>query len=175
VRVRKLTDSKRKEFILDLLQNKVSVISGAKLAEMLGVTRQVIIKDIALLRAMGYKIEATPKGYTMQKKGGVQTLFAVRHSVEEIEKELSLIVKNGGTVMDVIVEHPLYGELRGNLEIETMEDVSKFLTKMQISHAKPLLVLSEGIHLHTVRADSSGTLERVKNALREAGFLVSSS
>ena len=167
-----MNDTRRKEFILDLLQNKVSVISGAKLAEMLGVTRQVIIKDIALLRAMGYKIEATPKGYTMWMGDGVQALFAVKHSAEDIEKELSLIVENGGMVIDVIVEHPLYGELKGNLQIETMEDVSKFLTKMQISHAKPLLVLSEGIHLHTVKADSPEVLDRIRGALRKAGFLL---
>ncbi len=167
-----MNDYKRKEIILDLLKNKVSVISGAKLARMFGVTRQVIIKDIALLRAMGYKIEATPKGYTMQTDVGVEALFAVKHSAEEIEKELSLIVNNGGTIIDVIVEHPLYGELRGNLKIETLEDVSRFITRMQISHAKPLLVLSEGIHLHTVRADSPDALNRIRDALEQAGFLL---
>jgi len=167
-----LNDRKRKEFILDLLQNEVSVISGSKLAEMLNVTRQVIIKDIALLRAMGYGIEATYKGYTMREGEGVKTLFAVKHSTEEIEKELSLIVENGGRVLDVIVEHPLYGELRGNLKVETTGDVRRFLAKMKTSHAKPLLLLSEGIHLHTVKAGSSFILDKIRNALKEAGFLL---
>ena len=167
-----MNDRKRKEFILNLLQNEVSVISGSKLAEMFNVTRQVIIKDIALLRAMGYGIEATYKGYTMQEGEGVQALFAVKHSAEEIEKELSLIVKNGGRILDVIVEHPLYGELRSNLKVETTGDVRRFLAKMQTSHAKPLLLLSDGIHLHTVKADSPYILDKVRNALKEAGFLL---
>jgi len=166
-----MNDRERKKAILDLLQNKVSVISGAKIAVITGVTRQIIIKDIALLRASGYKINATPKGYTMQKRKGERAVFAVKHTKEDIEKELSLIVQNGGRVLDVIVEHPLYGEIKGNLNIETINDIKRFLTKMKTAHAKPLLTLSEGIHLHTVEADSEEKLRKIREALKEKGFL----
>lgn len=166
-----MDDKERKKVILDILQNKVSVISGAKLAEITGVTRQIIIKDIALLRASGYKIEATPKGYTMQKRKGKRAVFAVKHTKEDIEKELSLIVQNGGRVLDVIVEHPLYGEIKGNLNIETINDIKRFLARMKTAHAKPLLTLSDGIHLHTVEADSEEKLRKIREALKEKGFL----
>ncbi len=167
-----MNDKERKKAILDLLQNRVSVISGSKIAEMMGVTRQVIIKDIALLRASGYDIIATPKGYTMRRKKGVRAIFAVRHTEDEIEKELSLIVRNGGRVLDVIVEHPLYGEIKGNLNIETQEDVKRFLTRMKTAHAKPLLTLSEGIHLHTVEADNRKILDKIREELEKEGFLM---
>ncbi|MEA3313194.1 MAG: transcription repressor NadR [Caldisericota bacterium] len=166
-----MNDKERRKAILNLLQNKVSVMSGTEVAKVMGVTRQIIIKDIALLRAAGYKINATPKGYAMQKERGVKTVFAVKHTKESIEKELSIIVQNGGRVLDVIVEHPLYGEIRGNLNIETIGDIRRFLAKMETAHAKPLLTLSNGIHLHTVEADSKERLEKIKNALKEKGFL----
>ncbi|MCD6239723.1 MAG: transcription repressor NadR [Thermotogae bacterium] len=167
-----MNDKERKRAILDLLQDKESVISGSKIAEMMGVTRQVIIKDIALLRASGYDIIATPRGYTMRKGKGVRAIFAVKHTGEEIEKELLLIVQNGGRVLDVIVEHPLYGEIRGNLNLESQEDVKRFLARMKTAHAKPLLTLSEGIHLHTVEADSRTILNKIKKELEKEGFLI---
>lgn len=167
-----MDNKERREAILKLLQSKTTFIPGSEIAEMMGVTRQVIIRDIALLRASGHNIIATSKGYALRRGKGVRAIFAVKHVEEEIEEELTLIVQKGGRVLDVVVEHPLYGEIRGNLKVETLEDVKRFLAKMKTASAKPLLTLSEGIHLHTVEADDWKTLEMIKEDLEKEGFLL---
>jgi len=165
----------RRKKILQLLSKNGSVLSGSEIADITGVTRQVIIKDIALLRAAGYDIIATPKGYTIRKESGsgIRAVLPVKHSYEDIEKELTLIVENGGKVLDVIVEHPIYGEIKGNLDIETIDDIKKFVVKMRTSGAKPLLELSDGLHLHTIEAASEFDLENIRKALAENSFLLS--
>jgi hypothetical protein len=163
---------KRRKKILDILQKNNAVLSGSEIARIMGVTRQIIIKDIALLRAKGYDIIATPDGYTMKRQDGIRAVFAVKHTYKDIEKELTIIVQNGGRILDVVVEHPLYGELKGNLNIKTLEDVKRFIAKMKTSHAKPLLDLSEGVHLHTIEADSNEIIQKIKNQLEESHILL---
>ncbi len=163
---------KRRKKIIDILRRNNTVLSGGEIAKIMGVTRQVIIKDIALLRAKGYDIIATPDGYTMKRQNGIRSIFAVKHTCKDIERELTIIVQNGGRIIDVVVEHPLYGELKGNLNIKTLEDVRRFMAKMQTSHAKPLLNLSEGVHLHTIEADSENTIQKIKEELEKADFLL---
>ncbi len=169
-----MENRKRKEYILNLLQNREGAVSGSELAEKLGISRQIIIRDIAVLRAMGHQIEATYKGYTIRTKKGNQALFAVKHSAEDIELELSLIVQAGGKIINVIVEHPLYGEIMGNIQVESLSDINKFLARMKTSYAKPLLSLSDGIHLHTIEAASTEQLGKIRQILKENGFLISS-
>ncbi|NOY07595.1 MAG: transcription repressor NadR [Spirochaetes bacterium] len=165
---------KRKEYILNLLRSREGAVSGSELAKELGISRQIIIRDIAVLRAMGHRIEATYKGYAIGTKKGSRALFAVKHSSEDIERELSLIVRAGGKIINVIVEHPLYGEIKGNIQVESLSDVKRFLARMKTSYAKPLLALSDGIHLHTVEAVSTEQLEKIRQVLKENGFLISS-
>ncbi len=167
-----MNDTDRKKAIIELLENKNSTITGSEIAKIMGVTRQVIIKDIAILRSKGHDIIATPKGYMIQKTRGVRRVFAMKHSQDDIERELTLIVKNSASVINVIVEHPLYGEIVGNLNIETIQDVKRFLAKMETSNAKPLLTLSNGIHLHTIQADSEEILANLEHELRKANLLL---
>ena len=167
-----MNDTDRKKAIIKLLENKNSTITGSEIAKIMGVTRQVIIKDIAILRSKGHDIIATPKGYMIQKTNGVRRVFAMKHSQDDIERELTLIVKNSASVINVIVEHPLYGEIIGNLNIETLQDVKRFLAKMETSHAKPLLTLSDGIHLHTLQANSEEILNNLEHELRKANLLL---
>ena len=167
-----MNDTDRKKAIIELLENKNSTITGSEIAKIMGVTRQVIIKDIAILRTKGHDIIATPKGYMIRKTRGVRRVFAMKHSQDDIERELTLIVKNSASVINVIVEHPLYGEIVGNLNIETIQDVKRFLAKMETSNAKPLLTLSNGIHLHTIQADSEEILANLEHELRKANLLL---
>ncbi len=167
-----MDDKERKKRILDLLKENTKAISGSVLAKTMGVTRQIIIKDIALLRAAGNDIVATPRGYVMKKDTGIQSVFAVKHSIEDIERELTLIINGGGRVINVIIEHPLYGEIIGNLDLKNLDDVKRFIAKMATSNAKPLINLSEGVHLHTIEADSVDTLDKIRKALLDNGFLL---
>jgi len=164
--------------ILDTLQRSTEPCTGAELSELLGVTRQVIVADIALLRASGEAIIATPQGYLLN----VETDFSrcrgtvvSKHSPDpsDIENELYIVVDMGGSVVDVTVEHPVYGQLTGLLHIESRLDVKRFIERLHQSNAEPLLVLTEGLHLHTIEARDEETLDLIINMLKEKGYLIS--
>ncbi len=163
----------RREKLLKILHERSKAVSGSRLAEELGVSRQVIVQDIALLRAGGENIFATPQGYllTLSGKDVVKRVFACIHGADGIGEELLTIVNSGGKVLDVIVEHPLYGDLRGLLMLATPADVQDYLKNYRASQAKPLSVLTEGVHLHTIEAENVSLLGTIEKALKEKGFL----
>ena len=159
--------------ILKILEKSGEPVTGQQLAEMLGVARQTVVQHVALLRSRGYEIISTPRGYIMGRSPkGFRRLIAVKHGMKDIREELTIIVQNGGRVVDVIVEHPVYGEIRGNLNISTMDDVERFIASMKSSEAVPLLTLSKGIHLHTIEANDEETLDRIVQALEKKGILL---
>lgn len=168
-----MISKKRREEIIKLLINNNSAIKGTRLAELFSVTRQIIVKDIAILRAEGKNIIATPDGYILNKDiNKVKTIIAVNHNSKETMEELEIVVKYGGMIEDVIIEHPLYGELRGNLMIKNLNDLYKFEKEYNNNNAKPLSNLTNGIHLHTIAADSEDDIEEIKRELKERGFLL---
>ena len=73
---------KRRENLLKILQESESAVSGTKLATKFQVSRQVIVQDIALLRAKNHDIISTHKGYVLLDKGNIQRVFKVKHSAE---------------------------------------------------------------------------------------------
>ena len=153
----------RRETILKLLRQSAQPVSASTLAGQLSVSRQIIVGDIALLRAGGADILATPRGYCLQNAAaaGLTRRVAVRHDEAGMEAELNTMVDNGCTVVDVIVEHPLYGQLTGPLQLSSRYDVAQFIA-----------VLTGGIHLHTLLCPSEDAYRRVLDALRQAGFLL---
>lgn len=167
----------RRSQLLELLQHSSTPLTGSSLAKQFGVSRQVIVTDVAILRAEGHDVLATPQGYIIpsQVPAAATRTVAVKHGSDphQIEDELNLIVDNGGRVRDVIVEHPLYGELRGLLMLKSRRDVKEYLERMQATGAEPLLVLTEGVHLHTLEADDTKTLQDIELRLKEAGFAIS--
>ena len=149
-----------------------------KLARELGVSRQIIVGDISILRAEGTQIFATPRGYIMPQEAGEKSIKATivcRHDAAAMEKELQAVVDNGGSVLDVIVEHPVYGAIRGDLFVESRRDVKRFLTKMQKCQANPLLVVTGGIHMHTIRVPDEEALAAIRTDLKRLGILVDES
>jgi uncharacterized protein len=166
---------KRREELQSLLALCPDPVTGTELAQRFGVSRQVIVGDIAILRAGGAKILATPQGYlipTEQKNTAVQSVIACRHTREQIEEEIGMVVDLGGKVLDVIVEHPVYGEMRGNLMIANRRDLGIFLEHLMKTEARPLSALTDGVHLHTVEAPSTEVMDEIVAALDKAGFLV---
>lgn len=147
-------------------------IKGSDIAARLELSRQTVVKIIAVLRSKGERIVATPKGYMLDKGEMMEDIIAVKHGEDEIEEEISMIIEEGCIVADVIVEHPIYGELKGNLDIRSKTDLVKFLMRMKSFGARPLLTLSEGVHLHTIKALNRESIERVKEKLRARGFLL---
>lgn len=164
----------RRSEILKLLFEETEPQKGTKLANDFGVTRQVIVKDIALLRAEGHSIIATPDGYLIRRNSDdkIRKIIAVNHEESEIYKELEIIIKYGGIVEDVIVEHPLYGEIKGMLMIKTLNDLIKFREKSNEIKAKPLSVLTGGIHNHTIWASSEEQMDEILNELKQNNFLI---
>lgn len=163
----------RRQAILEQLHTISHPISAASLAASFSVSRQVIVGDIALLRAAGAEISATPRGYIISSSPtGFVRQVAVRHDGTSMEAELNAIVDQGCTVLDVIVEHPIYGQLTGQLQLSNRYDVSQFLLRCRRSDALPLSNLTEGIHLHTLSCPSEEAFSRVQKALADMGLLL---
>jgi uncharacterized protein len=149
-------------------------IRGGELAKHLRVSRQCLVQDVAILRASGEEIEATPRGYRLPKGmgRGHRAILACRHAPERTEEELQILVDHGVKILDVVVEHPVYGELRGSLMIESRADVQDFLGHVSASHAALLSSLTGGVHLHTIEASRPEMISRAKARLRARGFLL---
>jgi len=169
-----VTGEERRKKIIEMLQNSDEPVSGTELAKRLNVSRQVIVQDIALLRAVNRNIISTTKGYILyyQEIQKVNRCYLVRHTDEQIEDELCTIVDNGGKVLDVIVMHEIYGEISTGLIIKNRQDVYDFVEKLKAHRTIPLKDLTGGIHLHTVEADSEGILDSIEKKLREKGYLL---
>ena len=88
-----------------------------------------------------------------------------------MELELNAIVDQGCTVLDVIVEHPIYGQLTGPLRLSSRYEVAQFVTRCQDQAAAPLSQLTEGVHLHTVLCPDPDAAGRVRDALERLNFL----
>jgi len=170
-----MNSKQRREYIKNLLIKNNNAYKGQFLAEELGVTRQVIVKDIAITRAEGVNIIATPEGYLIpnEETNYARRVIAVAHSREDIYNELECIVKFGGVVEDVTVEHSLYGEIRAMLMIKTIMDIEKFTNKFKEFNAEPLSALTKGIHLHTIRADNEDIIECIIKELKDKNYLIS--
>lgn len=165
----------RRQKILNMLSRKNGTLTGSELARRLGVSRQIIVQDIALLRAEGNPILATPQGYLLQaepRSASRRTVLAVKHTPTQTGQELSLLVSHGLTVVDVIVEHPLYGELRGNLMLRSLSDVERFMVRVDRGKTTLLSSLTKGVHLHTVEYHRANDLARAQADLAQQGFLI---
>ncbi|MGH2363833.1 MAG: transcription repressor NadR [Chloroflexota bacterium] len=163
----------RRRRLVELLVHAVGPVTGSELAELLGVSRQVVVQDCALLRAAGEDIISTPRGYVLPAvPKGERTVLASRHDRDHTVDELYILVDHGLTVVDVVVEHSLYGELRGLLMLSSRQDVAEFAERLASQEVSLLSELTGGVHLHTVEAPSQARLESARAALRERGFLI---
>lgn len=166
----------RRTKIMEILQKERVPVSGTELAKRTGVSRQVIVTDIALLRASYRNILSTNRGYLLYEPVPERKLYSrvvkVKHGKEDIVRELDCIVDAGGRVRDVIVEHEIYGRIVGELVIHSRADVRKFMRRVETYGTRPLTDLTEGIHFHTIEAEQEETLEAVVRALAGEGFLL---
>ena len=166
-----MTAEERRKGIEQVLSQSPGPVSAAALARRFGVSRQIIVGDVALLRAAGAAIDATPRGYVTRRGSvGLVRQVACRHAAADMEQELNIMVDNGCTVLDVAVDHPVYGQLTGALHLRSRYDVQQFVGRC--AEARPLSVLTEGIHLHTLICPDEAAWERVRAALAAGGFLL---
>ena len=167
--------STRRDQLLAALRDASAPLSGSDLAKKLGVSRQVIVQDVALLRTSGFDVVATSRGYVLLSDGQADQrpsrLFKVRHDMDETAYELNAIVDLGATVDTVMVNHRTYGLLTAPLNIRSRRDVQRFLDDLSQGISEPLMLLTDGYHFHQVSADSEDVLDDVECALDTLGFL----
>ena len=168
-----MTGSERRQELLQLLSGTQTPISGTSLAKHFTVSRQVIVQDMALLRAQRMQILSTYKGYFLDAavKEQYVRIFRVHHDTEHTLDELQLIVDYGGKVLDVFVEHPLYGQIRADLMIANRMEAKQFVEQMEAHEAHPLKLLTDDCHYHTVVAGSEEQLDLIEQELKMRGYL----
>lgn len=167
-----MTGSDRRQEILKNIKESDRPVSGSKLAKDYDVSRQVIVQDIALLRASGYDIISTNRGYVLEGQTCAERVFKVRHTDEQLEMELCAIVDLGGQVKNVMVNHKVYGHIEAELGITSRRKVKEFLADIESGKSTPLKNITSDYHYHTVTADSEETLGMIEEELRKLGFLV---
>lgn len=166
-------ENRRNELIKTLRESN-GPVSGSRLSKKLGVSRQVIVQDVALLRAANMNVFATPKGYVLYERPDAERCrrtFIVKHDRDQIIEELTLIVDNGGKVLNIVVPHDVYGQIQADLIIETRADVASFYKKIQNSKDGPLSAITGGVHIHLVEAASEKILDNIARDLNDAGLM----
>ena len=170
-----MTGEERRSKILKKLQEAETHLSGTSLAKLFHVSRQIIVQDIALMRAENNGILSTNKGYLLRsKKTGnshPKRVFFVKHATEQVLDEFKTIIDLGGKILDVAVEHEIYGQICVDLLIETAADASDFYNKLLACRDNPLKVLTDDCHYHTVSAPSEKLLDLIEEDLQRKGYL----
>lgn len=170
-----MNTNQRREDIKLYLTSTNEPVKGGLLAKKYGVSRQVIVQDIAILRAGGLEIMATPQGYIIPEKddGKFQKVIAVNHTeAQDIEEELNIIVDLGGKVLDVIVEHELYGEIKGLVNVKNRLEVKNFLETLRKTNSNPISNLTGGIHFHTIECETMESYQAIIEELKKRGYLI---
>ena len=161
----------RRKAIVNLLLSSLEAISGGKMSEEFGVSRQIIVQDITVLKGMGYDILSTHTGYIIQKSPLKERVFKLHHTTEQTEDELNAIVNLGGTVVDVFVWHKVYGKMIAPLNIFSPLQVKQFIEGVRTGKSTELMNITGGYHYHTVRAESEEILNAIGNVLNEKGYI----
>ena len=164
--------AERRKAIVNLLLSSKEPISGSELSRHFGISRQIIVQDISVLKGTGCEILSTNQGYVIQKSHLRERVFKVRHTTNETEDELSCIVNLGGTVVDVFVWHKVYGKIEANLNISTHLHIKQFLEGVRTGKSTELMHITSGYHYHTVRAENEAVLDRIEAALTERNYIV---
>ena len=164
--------AERRKAIANHLLSQDSAVPGAALSELFGVSRQIIVQDISVLKAEGYDILSTHKGYVLRSSPLAERVIKTFHTSNETEDELNCIVDLGGTVVDVFVWHKVYGKITAPLNIFSRLYIKQFLEGVRSGKSTELMSITGGYHYHTVRADSEDILDRIENALAEKGYIV---
>ena len=165
-------EERRKE-IANLLTKRKEAVSGKELSSLFGVSRQIIVQDISVLKASGYEILSTHNGYVISSTPLAERVFKVYHPGEQTEDELKLIVDLGGTVVDVFVWHKVYGRIVADLNIFSRLHIAQFIEGVRSGKSVELMSITGGYHYHTVRAESEEALDRIEEALKSRNYIAS--
>lgn len=171
-----MNNLERRQKIIEILSKSAQPVNGAALSEKFDVSRQIIVADIASLRLDGHPVISTNRGYVLDNPllhiGTCRRAISVCHDDAMMETELSTIVDYGGSILNVVVFHDVYGQITADLSIRNRVDVSEFMEKIKNSKSGPLKNLTDGRHVHVVEANSEALLDIIEEKLREQGILI---
>lgn len=168
-----MNGEERRNIILSELEKAKTPVNATKLAELCSVTRQIIVADVALLRASGVPIRAEHRGYRLEREeAGIEKRIVCCHKKEDVRNEFYAIVDHGGKVRDVMVEHSIYGQISATLRISSRKDADDFVRKTALSGASHLSDLTAGIHIHTLTVPSEESFEAICKTLSDLGILI---
>ena len=166
-----MKSNERRKSIVNLLLSEKKTISGGELSEKYGVSRQIIVRDISLLKEQGVDILATNSGYVIRSSPLKERVFKVFHTTEQTEDELKTIIDLGGTVADVFVWHKAYGKMEAKLNISSRAQIEQFIESVRTGKSVELMHVTGGYHYHTVRAESESILDHIGNALEAKRYI----
>lgn len=164
--------SERRDAIIEQIKSSAAPVPGKTLAQTYEVSRQVVVQDIALIRAAGYDIISTNRGYILNAPHSVNRIFKVQHTDEDLENELCSIVDLGGTIVNVMINHKVYGHMEAVLNITSRRKVMVFMEDLRSGKSSPLKNITSNYHYHKVEADSEETLDMIEEMLEKSGYLI---
>ncbi|MCH1971948.1 transcription repressor NadR [Muricomes sp. OA1] len=167
-----MTGSERRNAIVSHIKNSAVPVSGKALAQEYEVSRQVIVQDIALIRASGHDIISTNRGYILNTPKSAGRVFKVNHTDDDLENELCSIVDLGGRVVNVMINHRVYGHMEAELNINSRRKVMEFMEDIRSGKSSPLKNITSNYHYHKVEADNEETLDMIEEMLRRKGYLI---
>ena len=166
-----MKSDERRKSIVNLLVSEKKPVSGSELSEKFGVSRQIIVRDISMLKEQGFAIIASNSGYIMQASPYKERVFKVFHTTEQTDDELKIIVDLGGIIADVFVWHKAYGKMEAKLNISSRSQIEQFIESVRTGKSVELMHITGGYHYHTVRAESEERLDRIEFALKEKNYI----
>lgn len=166
-----MTTAQRRTEILQILKKAAAPVAAKELAARFGISRQVIVQDMAVIRVSTPCILSTTRGYVLQQDNGSSREFKVCHAPEQIEDEMNLIVDCGGHIKNISISHRLYGRISADMDVRSRQDVREFVETLKNSSSSVLSNATSGYHYHLVAADTPERLDMIQQKLREAGFL----
>lgn len=167
-----MTGEERRALIIDLIKKNDKPISGTKLAETCQVSRQVIVQDVALIRASGYDIMSTNRGYVIQEQKSFRRTFKVQHTEDQVKEEMNSIVDLGGKMLNVSVNHKIYGRMEAELNVGSRKKVKEFMDDIRSGKSSPLMKITSNYHYHLVEAESEEILDEIESMLEGKGMLI---
>ena len=166
-----ISGQERREQILKILRESEKPVAGTELAKKMNVSRQVIVQDMALIRANGADVVSTNRGYIIVEEKAAQRVFKVIHTDEQVEEELNLFVDHGAKVEDVFVYHRVYGVIKVPMNIRSRRDVRKYMEDISSGKSTNLKNLTSNYHYHTITAEDEQVLDQIQGELSQRGFL----
>ncbi len=167
-----MTGADRRKKLLTLMRKSPQPLPGAVLGKETGVSRQAVVQDIALLRTEGHPIVSTSRGYYLDEPKQAVRLIKVYHTDEQVEDELSAIVNLGGCVLDVMINHRIYGRLTAPMHIKSQRDIRQFVEDLRSGKSSPLLNVTSGYHFHHIAAEKEEILDEIEAELDKKGYMV---